>query len=708
MTRTMIDWTSEEQNFLSESGMMAGCSEDQMDLALRIREVLAQMAEVAPEEIFAFLPGKNYLALLRAQGITEKTFEENFYATLESLEGETVRYSFPICVAPEVLERTFLKKLLARILRIRLDRLPSFKKMIPARDEAYLRDSYNLTMGDWIWQVIHFWLSGRYAILAGIPLDWPVTVKATLRHLKKFPNRQQARRLSSCFPGRQKGDFTALADYPALRDLNLRKCSPLNDEHLRQIATLTNLKGLEFQFLSDVTEEGMSSLGKLTGLEELLFEYMPGSTGEINGKELPQTSLAFLISLKNLRRLDLPESFSSAPSLVIKDFKNSGVTDLPESSSSASGSSSRFCLSESKQLESLFVNGFVFDGYFKNLAKLTSLKRLFLNEGCYISEENASAFVNMTELRELEFSPSAAIANSVFSFLQKNEKLKILRLMGFEAGSISLKSLGGLTGLEELVIGVDYEDPLEKEIKGEELASFENLQKLERICIWSSIDWDEGLEHLRHLSRLYQLSCSNGSISGKGIEYLSQCRQLRSLIISACSSFNDDDLRKLSNLSHLTDLGIHNCHTISGSGFKDLESCGHLRSLTICDCKGLNRDFISSVKKLKGLKSLKIYGPTRLKRNWLRSIQKALPDCQIMFFSLVQQNFWNSGWGDIKKLFKLKLWIRSILTFGLFMFCGVSITILADLAGVPDTAGGIFGIVAAIIVIFLFLTVQLL
>ena len=684
MTRTMMDWTSEEQIFLCDSGMMFGCSEDQRDLALQVRGVLAQLAGVAPEEISAFLTGKDYLALLRARGISEKTFEKNFYAALESLAGETVRYSFPVCVAPEILERTFLQKLIVWILRIKTDRLPSFKKKVPVRIGGYLRDSYHLTMGSWTCQVIHFWLSGRYAILAGIVLEWPIKQKATLSHLKKFPNRQQVRRLSCYFTGRQKGDFTALADYSALRELNLRDCMLLNDNHLRQISALTNLKGLEFQFLSNVTEKGMSCLEKLIGLEDLLLEYMPGSTGEINGQELPPTALAFLTSLKNLRRLVIPESFLSAPDCPIQ-----------------------FCFPELKQLECLNVNGFVFDGYFKNLEKMTNLKLLILSEGCYLSKENAHAFANMPELRELEIWPNADFSFSIVSMLQKNEKLQSLRLNDSKSAFINLEKLGLLTSLVEITVGSDYDDPGEMEIKGEQFASFENLQKLERIYISNAIDWDGALEHFRHLSRLNNLSCANGVLSGKGMEYLSECRQLRYLTISADSSFNDDDLRKLSKLAFLTKLGIDNCQTITGAGFQDLESCGHLQSLSICYCKGLNKDFISSVKRLKGLKRLEIYGSSQLKKRWLHSMEKDLPDCQIRFCPPVRQTFWNSGWEDIIFLFKPKFWLRSIIVAGLFFFSSILGFILAGLWDISDTPGGTFGIVGFIIAIFLFLTGQM-
>ena len=162
--------------------------------------------------------------------------------------------------------------------------------------------------------------------------------------------------------------------------------------------------------------------------------------------------------------------------------------------------------------------------------------------------------------------------------------------------------LGALRSVESLNLGPKVSD--------EGLRHVSALRRLRHLSLGSSVVSDEGMKHLRHMSRLEDLHC-NALVGDEGLQALSGLANLRDLDLGG-SKVTDDGLEHVATFPKLTRLYLAGT-AITGEGLSALSRLPKLQDVSlsytqISDEGLVGLGGITSLKSL-SLKKTRVTGP---------------------------------------------------------------------------------------------------
>ena len=197
--------------------------------------------------------------------------------------------------------------------------------------------------------------------------------------------------------------------------------SAINDEGLRCIAGMKNLRSLDLSFCENITDAGLGKLASLLQLEELCLS---------GCKQITDLGLRNLAALKNLRKLELCgcekitdqglQSLASLVNLRELHLENcSGFTDQ--------GLQSLASLVNLRELYLDNCSGITGEG-FQKLSALTRLNIVHLNFCAQLNDSGLRGLAVLKELRELHLACCEGITDSGLQNLTPLTKLEWLNL----------------------------------------------------------------------------------------------------------------------------------------------------------------------------------------------------------------------------------------------------------------------------------------
>ncbi len=286
---------------------------------------------------------------------------------------------------------------------------------------------------------------------------------------------------------------------------------------------------------------------------------------------------------------------------------------------------------------SVAINGkIITESDLKQLSKLPKLKQVFINntkivpDGTAIAQRKATENDNENIDTPFGTPPSPSTANSVAS-----------STVGRSIGDDDLAVFENLNRLTSLVIN-------DAAIKGSGLKSLLNLSQLASLGLVNSQVEDTGMEHIGKLVHLKSLSLDGAKITDVGLKQLQELTNLESLALI------DTDVTD-AGLEHLTSksvklLWLRNTHVgdramehigkitalevlflddtrITDAGLKSLQRLKNLKTLTLGNTNVTDAG-LQYLKGLKKLETLPMDG-TKVTREGVRELQKALPTTQI-------------------------------------------------------------------------------
>ncbi|KAE9614076.1 putative leucine-rich repeat domain, L domain-containing protein [Lupinus albus] len=389
---------------------------------------------------------------------------------------------------------------------------------------------------------------------AGVDAEW-IAYLGAFRHLR-YLNIADSHRITS-------SALWPLTGMSSLKELDLSRCSKVNDAAIDHIISIANLEKLHISETS-VTAKGVKLLASLINLSLL----------DLGGLPIDDISLTSLQVLNKLQYLDLWGSeisnqgaavLSTFPKLTYLNLAWTSVTKLPNLSS----------------LECLNMSNCTIDTILED--GKAPLAKLILSGATFLNEEEALLYANTNFLSFLDTANSNLCR---FSFLSKmgviehlnlsscmmdddsiemvacvGGKLKSLNLSGTKVSSVGLGILAGhVPNLESLTLSQTQVDdtailfismmPSLKvvdlsttNIKGVlhhgrndlhmmlSLTALQNLKQLERLNLERTHVMDTVLCPLESFQELRYLSLRNASLADITFDYLSSIPKLTNLSI---------------------------------------------------------------------------------------------------------------------------------------------------------------------------------
>lgn len=192
----------------------------------------------------------------------------------------------------------------------------------------------------------------------------------------------------------------------------------------------------------------------------------------------------------------------------------------------------------------------------------------------------------------------------------------------------AIKSLGGGIDITSSFKYVQLGSGRNENISDKDLVHLSHFPDLKMLDLYGAKITDEGLGHLSKLVNLEQLDLRDNQIKGPGLKHLSKMQYLKHLYLDN-TEIGDDDLVHLKDLKSLTRLGL-NSTKVTGPGLEHLRGLTQLEVLNL-SFNGLTDEAIEPLSKMKSLKFLTSLDP-KVTKEGLQRLQKALPNCQIVFF----------------------------------------------------------------------------
>ena len=265
---------------------------------------------------------------------------------------------------------------------------------------------------------------------------------------------------------------------------------------------------------------------------------------------------------------------------------------------------------------------------------LTQLHKLTL-WGLWINDDELANLRGLHDLTLLDLHDFRhRVTGNGLAVLKVMPHLKTLRLRNTAIDDDSLSNLQGLKNLQKLDLGLTN-------ISGTGLKYLQNLRSLSKLDLTSAANIrGPGLELLANLPTLHELDLGNTyysdacPIDDAGTVYIGQLHQLKSLNLTR-TKITDKGLQNLSQLKNLETL------MLGGTGIGN-DSIAvikllfpHLKTLAIQRTR-ITAAAFPELRQLAGLQELYIGGAYGLSPGELDSFKQALPHCQLH----CQNNFW--------------------------------------------------------------------
>jgi internalin A len=362
--------------------------------------------------------------------------------------------------------------------------------------------------------------------------------------------------------------------------------------------------------LALIINSSAKDLSCLSGLKpDDLYELRVGRNDD-NGRLPGSRFLPYIINLKGLRVLNFINSECSA-----KDLKY---------------------LSSLKSLERLTTPYGLTDDGLVEIAKLSSLKALYITSEHNLTNDCLANLENLPLLEELDIIGKGRVNDDGLSHLAKVPRLRYLALQGLvftddgiahikNSTSIRILHLGSQNQLTNTTLVCLSQMPqLERlnlhwneNITNEGIFHLTKLKSLTMLDIKHSKVTDEGLVHLAKIKTLENLTLPDACVTDAGIEHIAQLQNLRYLWVS--SPLTDKSLHYIGALENLEELHIGGTG-FSDEGMKDIAKLKKLRRLSVFTADQLTNDSLAVLSVLGSLTDFYLGSKTKVSISGLKSL----------------------------------------------------------------------------------------
>lgn len=368
---------------------------------------------------------------------------------------------------------------------------------------------------------------------------------------------------------------------PDLQRLRIRwrnRDAPLSQSGLNTIASLNQLRVLDFQGGLQLESLDLSALSKLNRLEVLRFP-----------RDAPLRN-HHLASLADLTSLVEFQCFGTEGGLT-----DDGISRL----------------GQNRKLQSLFVwendatgqfldafigcpleqlcctarygrDGTLTDDHAHRLSFFPSLRALTLEGQNRLSASTMNVIGDLVKLRELNLQRCDGIADQDFSTLSRLQSLRRLELKSTLAGDTAAQAIATIPRIESVSMG--YDGQSEKSTLSDagvaELAKAFSIQALQ---LMSDAITDEGVKRLGRINRLRDLKLESDKVTGSGFGPLAALPELRDVSLRT-PGLQDIAFEHLSRAKSVTklrlaDRGYRAPTALTDSGVMKMASATWLREL---------------------------------------------------------------------------------------------------------------------------------
>ncbi len=234
-----------------------------------------------------------------------------------------------------------------------------------------------------------------------------------------------------------------------------------------------------------------------------------------------------------------------------------------------------------------------------DLSPLSRLKQddlVQLNfEGVELADDQLENISHLKGLRELDLSETNILGTGL-KYLAGLDSMENLWLGGTQVGDNELEFLVDISALK----GLGLRDTPTNDAG---MIHIGKIASLEVLSISPGVG-DEGLEHLKGLTKLRWLSAGNQGITDKGLSYLSNMTQMETLELRG-SQVSDNGLVYLKQMKQLKMLSLYGTR-VTERGFTHLEGLENLETLNVL--YGVTDVGLIHLSKLPSLKNITIDG----------------------------------------------------------------------------------------------------
>lgn len=346
--------------------------------------------------------------------------------------------------------------------------------------------------------------------------------------------------------------LASLASLPDLQRIRLGyrdRDRSLSQSGLEHLASLSDLKLLEFRGGVDVEALDLSVLSRLHSLEVLRFS-----------RDSPLRD-SHLESLSGLQSLIEFQCFGTTGGLsddgIAHLSSNRSLQTLLVWENQASGEYlQRFEGCPLQQLASTAAygsDGAMTDAGAGHLASFPELQSLTLDGQKQIGSATMKVIANLHRLTELSLRDCSGFLGDDFVDLAKLQRLRRVNLTGSRAGDVAAAAIGSIPRIEAVQIGNQAQDATPLTDRGiQELAGAFSIRDLDLI---SNLMTDQGLKHLGRINRLTQLTITSPQVTGSGLGPLVDLPELRDLSLRT-SGLTDVAFDYLSRAKSVTKLRL--------------------------------------------------------------------------------------------------------------------------------------------------------
>ena len=272
------------------------------------------------------------------------------------------------------------------------------------------------------------------------------------------------------------------------------------------------------------------------------------------------------------------------------------------------------------------------------------------------------------KIRDLSFNECPCITGQgLFYLINKSALLKLSFYRCVAISDQGIKEISLFTNLKQ----VDFREC--PDITDTGISSIVNLPYLEELLLQGTNITNKALKEMKSLKKLKCLDLSEiVNINGQGLTELSECTDIYELNLVNCINITDTDISCLSNFHKLTKLSLGG-GSYDGTGFVTLKSCRYLQSLCIKEnypfgnksklfhiqsnhfknigdiallhiadiktlqelslirCENITDSGLLYLTHSCCLEQLFISGCSKVSQKGINEIQKALPNCRILY-----------------------------------------------------------------------------
>ena len=323
-----------------------------------------------------------------------------------------------------------------------------------------------------------------------------------------------------------------LKDIPSLRILDAGASHIWTNAVLEHIAKNRNIEAINLCWSNLITDDGIAYLKNMPNLKRLA----------VGSAKLTDKAMNDLKEIPTLEYLSLShQGITDSGIQQITGLQNLKFLSAGGASNSPLTDKSLSCIGKLQKLEELQIGGTGFsDEGMQDIAKLKNLKRLDIFTANQLTNKGLAELSALENLTYLYLGNGTQVSVSGLKSLNNLKRLKNLTLKDIHQDNTSTMDISGLTELENLTLSLYTR----RDVKND---SFRNSQ-----------DW----ACLANLTKLDTLQISGMGIEDKGIQYLSNLKNLRFLNIYCAgeSSITDDGIKQLSGLPKLYRLMIKDGH----------------------------------------------------------------------------------------------------------------------------------------------------